>query len=894
MQAKETVFAGLVQGRTQQFQVPLYQRTYSWTESHLTRLWNDVLDQAEVLESGRPAGTHFLGSVVLAPSPQNDPTFPRWLVVDGQQRLTTLSLALAAIRDHVATGRPREAERIDEQYLVNKWMDGHDQLRLLPTQADRPQYAAQVRGTTGAPGTVTERGGAGGGVAAAYDFFRRKLVEAEEDPAGPQDPLRIEQAVTTRLALVAVIADPGDNVHRIFESLNNTGLRLSQADLLRNHLFMRLPTRGEHIHETYWLPLQRSLGTDELERLMWLHLVLGGDDRVRRQDLYAAQQKHFEDAGAGEPEIEAYVRELHRRGAHLRRLLHPEEEPDPGVRAVLRRLEEWQAAVTYPALMLLLERRERGELSAADTARAMGYVESFLVRRMICRVPTNNLGRIFQAVPGQLPRDVPVPEGLHRLLSADHRFWPDDDELRERIRTAPFYRYGRWQQRAYVLRRLEESHEHPEPVDFAAARLTVEHVMPQTPGDAWLSVLGEDTADGESPEELHARLQHTLGNLTLTAVNAELSNHPFRRKQDLLEGSHLEMNRRIAATGRWGAKEILARADDLADRAIRLWPAPLSGVGRAERGRDWRLVHQVLAALPHGTWTSYGDLAAFLGSGAQAVGNHLANTPGVARAHRVLTAEGRVSDGFRWATPPRDEEDACDGVRALLAAEGIRFTAKGTADPDQRLTADDLAALLAGDAGAEDGTEGGTQGGTEDGTEGGVTAGSTAGTVGGSVAAGAAGGAGGGETRAERFFRQLAADDSAGTVEAVRALFAHWEGLGGRLAHGTGRVTTSTYLMLGEAGAPGRGIWPLTLYPGGGRGGTVEVVFQHLATREPFTDAGLRAEFLRRLNALDGVAIPEGKLRLRPGFRLSVLADPGNGKRLAEALTWFRDTWDAR
>lgn len=575
MQAKETVFADLMQGRTQQFQVPLYQRTYSWSEKQLAQLWNDVLEQAELRDSGASASTHFLGSVVLAPSPQNEATFPRWLVVDGQQRLTTLSLALMAIRDHIAEDKPDEAERIDEEYLINKRKRGDEYFRLLPTQADRPQFATHVRGP------LTEQT-AGDRVAAAYQFFRRKLDEADA-AAGSQDILHIEQAITSRLTLVVVSAERGDNVHRIFESLNNTGLKLSQADLLRNYLFMCLPTHGERIYETYWLPLQASLTNDELEQLMWLQLVLDGDDRVRRQDLYAAQQKRFEggERGTGrtEADIEAYIRELHRRSALFRKVIHPEEESAPAVRGHLRRLHDWQAVVTYPALMLLLERRASGELDDEETVRALSYVESFLVRRTICRVNTNNLNRIFQAVPAQLPREVPVADGLHQLLSADNRQWPADEELRDKIRTAPFYQYGRPSQRKLVLQRLEESFEHPEPVAFDEARLTIEHVMPQSPGDEWLRILRAEVAEGESPEDLHSRLQHTLGNLTLTGVNAELSNHPFERKQGLLNGSHLEMNRRIAATGRWGSAEILARADDLADRAIGLWPARCAAWG---------------------------------------------------------------------------------------------------------------------------------------------------------------------------------------------------------------------------------------------------------------------------------------------------------------------------
>ncbi|MEU9125502.1 DUF262 domain-containing protein [Streptomyces sp. NPDC048506] len=555
------------QWRAQQFQIPLYQRTYSWSERQLAQLWNDILEQAELVESDAAVSTHFLGSVVLAPSPQNEATFPRWLVVDGQQRLTTLSLALVAIRDHIAECQPDEAERIDEEYLINKRKKGADYFRLLPTQADRPQYAAHIH-------CVHSEQASGDRVAAAYRFFRRKLVEAD-DPASPQDALHIEQAITSRLTLVSVTAERGDNVHRIFESLNNTGLKLSQADLLRNYLFMRLPTRGEHVYETLWLPLQASLSNDELEQLMWLQLVLDGDDRVRRQDLYAAQQQRFERNGTSGAQTEADV-----------------------------------------------------------------------------------------------------------------------------------------------------------------------------------------------------------------------------------------------------------------------------------------------AALPHGTWTSYGDLAAFIGSGAQAVGNHLARTEGVVNAYRVLNADGKIAEGFQWTG-----QDGGD-VRARLRADGIRFTASGAADPAQRLTSDDLALLLADPNGEDE------QDAAGEGVEGGRQRDE--------------------ESRAARFLRQLAADDAPATVAAVQELFTRWEKLGGWVGHGAGEVTTSAFLMLGQAGSPGRGVWPLTLYPGSGRGGVAEVVFQHLANREPFTDRALRAELLAKVNELEGVSIPEGKLDLRPSFRLSVLEDDRNRELLFELLAWFRDRWEGR
>ncbi|MEV6209586.1 DUF262 domain-containing protein [Kitasatospora sp. NPDC051914] len=852
MQAKETVVADLMQGRAQQFQVPLYQRTYSWQEKQLAQLWSDVLEQAELLSAGRAGSTHFLGSVVLAPSPLNEATFPRWLVVDGQQRLTTLSLALAAIRDHRAATEPDEAERIGEDYLINKRRRGDEFFRLLPTQADRAAYAAHVQGAHNGNGGESR-------IAAAYRFFRHKLVKVS-DPSDPQDIGMIEEAITSRLTLVVVTAEKGDNVHRIFESLNNTGLKLSQADLLRNYLFMRLPTRGDHVYETHWLPLQRSLSNDQLEQLMWLQLVLDGDDRVRRQDLYTAQQQRFEGDGYDEETIESYIRELHRRSAHFARIVDPTLEPDPEVRSYLRRLSTWQASVTYPALMMLLDRQARAELDSEELARALSYIESFLVRRAICWIPTNNLNRIFMSVPAQMPHGVPAAEGIRQLLSANNRFWPGDEELREAICTGPFYQRARHEQRKMILQRIEESYGHPEPVDFASAQLTIEHVMPQSPGDEWLTMLRPDCADGESPEELHARLQHTLGNLTLSAVNSELSNHPFERKQGLLAGSHLEMNRRIAATARWGAAEILARADELADRAVELWPAPLRGVARPERGRDWQMLHQVLAALPDGTWTTYGDVASFIGSGAQAVGTHLANTPGVINAHRVLNSEGRVSEGFRWGATDHGD------VRELLGTDGIHFTAAGAADPAQRLTAQDLADFHAGTDGDQ----------TDDGVL--------------SVPAPRENGGPGGnrEQKRERFFRQLEADNSADCVVAVNAVVEFWETIGGWTAHGSGEISVSAFLMLGGHSDLGEGIWPLTLKPGTGRGGSVEVAFQHMAERAPFSDVELREELRCRLNRIEGVVIPEGKLALRPSFGLDLLVDEVSRKQLLETLAWFR------
>ncbi|MBA2336424.1 MAG: DUF1524 domain-containing protein [Acidimicrobiia bacterium] len=281
---------------------------------------------------------------------------------------------------------------------------------------------------------------------------------------------------------------------------------------------------------------------------------------------------------------------------------------------------------------------------------------------------------------------MPIPEAVRRALSGSRKYWPSDRRLRDAVRNQPFYFQGRQNQKMLVFQRLEESYEHAEPVDWSASDLSIEHIMPQAITDEWRAALA---AGGEDPEAVHSELLHTLGNLTVTAYNGQLSNRPFERKQEILEGSHLELNRTIVPSRAWGRAEILARADGLADRAITIWPAPLPGVEEPEQGRDWSRLHAALAALPPGGWTTYSDLAELISSHQVPVGQHLANTPDLLNAHRVLKSEGRVSEGFRWSDP----EDARD-IREVLEQEGVRFGADQGADPEQRLRSDDLADLI--------------------------------------------------------------------------------------------------------------------------------------------------------------------------------------------------------
>ncbi|MFD3334412.1 DUF262 domain-containing protein [Streptomyces sp. NPDC058700] len=849
MHAQETTFSKLVHGETQ-FQVPLYQRTYTWQRDELRQLWDDVMELVEDKLDDRAPAAHFLGSVVLAPERVAAGGMQRWLVVDGQQRLTTLMLAFTALRDaHRARGRAKKADRIHDLVLVNGYQDGYDHYRLLPTQADREAFVACVESlpTAGGPGNI-------GG---AYRFFLAALTEGEET-AGEAWVRAVESVLRDFLSIVSITAAEGDNVYRIFESINNTGVGLSQSDLLRNYLFMYLPRRGEAVYRNLWLPMQESLGPARLELLVWLDLVVGGDNRAKQSDIYRDQKRRLEPLSSDEEALEAEVSRLHVRAGRLMRIVEPWRENDPGLREVLERLARWGGQTHYPLALLLLDRLDEGACDPKEAATALSYAESYMVRRLFAGNSTTGNNRTFMELPKEVEKELEngrsLGDAVRHALSAKTgtRVWPSDAMMRESILSRPFYKSGRSHQRFEVLRRFEESYGASEPVDYARAKLTVEHVLPQQPAQQWFDLLAEETGQSESPEDLHTQLVHTLGNLTLSGDNARLSNHPFRRKQQILDSSALRMNQRIAAQERWGRAEILARAGELSARAEELWPGPLDGVVRADaEWAGWGELRRALLNMPAGTWTTYGDLAALIGTHAVAVGNHVGTRPTLHGAYRVLMADGKISPGFRWPEGREGDPDP----RAVLESEGVPFDEWGRARRSHRLTAADLAALVGKDDFESEAPAQEPEAARRT-----------------------------GDTAAARFETLLRDNQTPETAEGVLATLRFWEELGGSLDYGK-KNETSCFPMLSVGGARARSLWPVALYPATG---TAEVVFQHLKRRPPFDDESLRRDLMARLNGVDGIDLAEAKLDLRPSFPLEVFAD--HAEELRKVLDWFVHT----
>ena len=441
MQVQNATLKGLVQGE-KQFRVPIWQRQYTWGTPEHEQLWHDLVEQYDHMAGGgAPIAGHFLGSFVLSPVDPTASGVQTFLVIDGQQRLTTLMLVLCALRDSAAEDDPQLVDRFDKLYLINEFQDGASRYRLQPTEEDRAAYKARVDRADAAEGRdlITD----------AYRFYTARIQELRPD-GNAIDVSSFERVITDRMAIVEITTEPGDNAHRIFQSINGTGVDLNQADLLRNYIFMLLPTYAESVYEEVWRPMEASLGVGNLAGLARLDLQRRGQN-VATDDVYASHQRRLDPIAHDEQQVRDAVEDFALRGSHYKSLIDPPSESDSELSAGLGRLARWGAQTSYPVLMVAYDLRERGLIDTAELRRVVAIIESFLVRRQLARIATNSLSKLFVQVIDRLPDGAGFADGLHRELSRERLDRPDDVSVREAVKSQPFFRIGRSNQRKIIL-----------------------------------------------------------------------------------------------------------------------------------------------------------------------------------------------------------------------------------------------------------------------------------------------------------------------------------------------------------------------------------------------------------------------------------------------------------
>jgi len=556
MKANETKLLNFLQS-SKQYVIPIYQRTYSWQESECDQLWKDILRAG----ADEQQFVHFVGSVVHIAQDESTATLqaPK-LVIDGQQRLTTVSLLLAALAEELGDQEPIEgfsAEQVRGYYLTNPLERNEKRYKLVLSQTDKASLFAIIDHSP-KPHQHSVR------VHANFEFFKRKLKELSG---------KLEDVCRglTKLMIVDVALTRGqDNPQLVFESLNSTGRELSQADLIRNYVLMSLEHHLQtRLYEQYWRPMEVEFGQEgyvwHFDGFMRHYLTVRTGEIPNVRDVYSAFKTY---AQSGKVEgVEAIVNEI-RDYARFYCAMALGTETDPDLKLAFHDLRDLRVDVAYPFLLELYADFNSGLLSKPDFLAAVRLVESYVFRRAVCEIPTNSLNKTFATFGRDLKKDRYLESIQAKfLLLPSYRRFPRDDEFRRQLQVRDLYHF---RSRSYWLRRME-NHDRKErvPVD----EYTIEHIMPQNEDmrPEWKTMLGEEW------ERIHGMRLHTLGNLTLTGYNTEYSDRPFHEKRDMKGGfaeSPLRMNAGLGSLEVWDEDAIVARAERLAELASKVWESP--------------------------------------------------------------------------------------------------------------------------------------------------------------------------------------------------------------------------------------------------------------------------------------------------------------------------------
>lgn len=503
------------------------------------------------------SGAHFMGAVVSIPAKTVPVGVTKHLVIDGQQRLTTVAVLMCALRDSCDEKKSGQIQ----DHLVNRhYINSPDYLKLLPTQGDRGAYVSIIEGThtTGANKHL---------MVDCYDYFKKALQgKGENDEL--IDAGKILDIVKSQLQVVMINLGETDDPYLIFESLNFKGEPLSQADLVRNYILMRfrysLGDGGEQerIYREIWHPLESRLGLD-FEDFLWHYTIKDGDN-VKKPKIYSALKTVF--GSLKEPlEVESKLGEMNKSSINYVRFLNPEKETNLQIKKELSLLNRLEATIAYPILINLFSACDNGQFDENTLFKCLRHINSFIVRRTVCDEKRAALNKLFANIASRIPPDVvEMDEWIASELAKRVRSerWPDDTEFRQAMLTNNLY--GTKAARI-VLDGIETYLAGKEVVDLSSNKITIEHIMPQTLNSEWLLDIGHD-------EDAHRRHVDTLGNLTLTGFNSELGNMIFSEKKKKYSESGISMNRDISKHDRWSGEEIRARSEALAAYAIKLWP----------------------------------------------------------------------------------------------------------------------------------------------------------------------------------------------------------------------------------------------------------------------------------------------------------------------------------
>lgn len=557
MKAKESRLLDFLRA-SNQFVIPIYQRPYRWEEAQCHKLWDDVLRAGR----GKDGGAHFVGSVVyIQDGLYNVSDQPSLLVIDGQQRLATFMLLIEALARAQGTDLLKgdfAANRLRHYYLKDTLQDGARAYKMLLSDADRVTLQAIVDGVEPPTGHSVR-------IVQNFELFQKLLQGAD---------LETVASGLASILIVDISLERGhDNPQLIFESLNSTGKALGQADLIRNYVLMGLkPALQDKLYREHWRPMEVEFGQEayatQFDGFMRHYLTMRTGDIAKLEDVYETFKDHAKSEEAVGYDVAAVVADIHRAAGLYCRLALGRGEDDKALTDVFKDVRELKAEVTFPFLMEAYGDHRSGLLDRKDFLAIVRLVEAYVFRRAVLAIPTNSHSRTFATFSRGLDKTRYLDAVSARFLGLpSYRRFPSDEEFETAIQVRDLYNT---RNRSFWLRRMEN---HGRKERVAVEEYTIEHIMPQNENllQAWKNDLGPDW---ETVQTAHL---HTLGNLTLTAYNSELSDRPFLEKRDMKGGfghSPLHLNEGLGQVAKWDETAIQARAQRLAKLAVEVWRSP--------------------------------------------------------------------------------------------------------------------------------------------------------------------------------------------------------------------------------------------------------------------------------------------------------------------------------
>lgn len=538
-----------------QFLIPNYQRFYSWDMEQCKRLWNDIVEMQKKGKVG-----HFVGSIVNIAEQAMPTGVQKYMIIDGQQRMTTLTLLLLALRDY-AIKNPEDntinSKRIDNMLLENEYESGDERYKLLLTETDRDILIQLVEEKPIAVDTRSR-------LLENYKFFSGKISDMELSPAQVYESIGKLQIVNITLDRTI------DDAQAIFESLNSTGKELSESDLIRNYVLMGLePNEQNYVYEHLWRPMELLFEYETqgsvMDRFFKDYLTMK-ITRIPKQDRVYEEFKTYH-LNCEFATIRELCQDIYTYAKCYTNMVF-RRSSNSTLKSLYEDINDLRMEVSYPFLLKVHNDYEEGLINVDELCEIIKLCISYVFRRSICDIPTNSLNKTFATLRNEIKTDDYVNSiKAFFVLRDDYKEFPNDDKFEKAFVSRDVYNM---RSRNFLLSHLE-NYKNKAPIIIE--NFTIEHIMPQNPklSIEWQQELGPTWKD------VQKTYLHTIGNLTLTAYNSEMSDNPFMIKMDMeggLKESALRLNAYLVKLTEWNEQRIKERAKILADKAKEIWEYP--------------------------------------------------------------------------------------------------------------------------------------------------------------------------------------------------------------------------------------------------------------------------------------------------------------------------------